>query len=259
MIILLALMCIVGAKAQEGEIIYTDFEPDSVRRFTRAGQEAFFIDMDNDSIFDFHFETFIESQLAYCFWIDVYVNWDILDYRRCQEVGYGDTLTINNVNRHGADFSAYYPNAEDTKYMGFRFIHGDDNYYGWLEMQIDWDTISPIKWPILPTLTLTRMAYCTIPNYPLRAGQTSLTDGIGETEATAFAIVFPNPTNGLVTIAGNDLKQAQVINALGQCVATIKGEGEQLTVDISDLPAGVYFVNITDGEGRKCVRKVVKE
>jgi hypothetical protein len=58
---------------------------------------------------------------------------------------------------------------------------------------------------------------------------------------------------------GKDLKAAEVVNALGQCVATAQGEGERLTVDISSLPTGVYFVNITDNEGRKCVRKVVKE
>ena len=51
----------------------------------------------------------------------------------------------------------------------------------------------------------------------------------------------------------------RVINTLGQCVATVKGEGEQLTLDISNLPAGVYFVNITNKDGRKCVRKVLKE
>ena len=71
--------------------------------------------------------------------------------------------------------------------------------------------------------------------------------------------LYPNPATGFVTITGTNLKQAQIINTLGQCVATVKGEGEQLSVDISDLPAGVYFVNITDGEGRKCVKKVVKE
>lgn len=80
-----------------------------------------------------------------------------------------------------------------------------------------------------------------------------------QTETIDFATLHPNPTNGLVTITGNDLKQAELINTLGQCVASVKGEGGQLTVDISGLPAGVYFVNITDGEGRKCVKKVVKE
>ncbi len=71
--------------------------------------------------------------------------------------------------------------------------------------------------------------------------------------------VHPNPTSGLVTITGKDLRQAEVLNTLGQRVATATGEGETLQVDIAKLPAGVYFVNVTDKDGRKCVRKVVKE
>lgn len=79
-----------------------------------------------------------------------------------------------------------------------------------------------------------------------------------ESDNTPYTL-HPNPTNGQVTIMGQGLKVAEVINTLGQCVATVKGDGEQLTLDISNLPAGIYFVNITDGEGRKYVRKVVKE
>jgi hypothetical protein len=100
------------------------------------------------------------------------------------------------------------------------------------------------------------MAFCTQPDYPLIVGQTSL-DGLEE--KTSFVTLYPNPTTGIVTFMGKDLKAAEVVNALGQCVATAQGEGERLTVDISSLPAGVYFVDITDTEGRKCVRKVVKE
>ena len=74
-----------------------------------------------------------------------------------------------------------------------------------------------------------------------------------------FCTRHPNPTNGQVTITGKDLKTAEVFNTLGQHVAIAQGEGERMTVDISALPAGVYFVNITDKDGRKCVRKVVKE
>ena len=71
--------------------------------------------------------------------------------------------------------------------------------------------------------------------------------------------VHPNPTTGLVTITGKNLKQAEVLNALGQRVATIAGEGNTFSIDIAKLPAGVYFVTVSDTEGRKCVRKVVKE
>ena len=71
--------------------------------------------------------------------------------------------------------------------------------------------------------------------------------------------ISPNPTTGFVTITGKNLKSAEVLNMFGQCVAKVQGQGETLQVDIAKLPAGVYFVNIMDEEGRKCVRKVVKE
>ena len=71
--------------------------------------------------------------------------------------------------------------------------------------------------------------------------------------------LHPNPTTGQVTITGKYLKQAEVFNTLGQRVATATDEGETLHIDLANLPAGVYFVNVSDGEGRKCVRKVVKE
>ena len=101
-------------------------------------------------------------------------------------------------------------------------------------------------------------AYCSIPNYPLRWGQTELV-GIEETVHTAFATIHPNPTTGLVTITGENLRQTEVLNVLGQKVLSIQGEGNELRIDLATLPAGVYFVNVIDEEGRKCVRKVVKE
>lgn len=83
--------------------------------------------------------------------------------------------------------------------------------------------------------------------------------GTGVNEREVSFSVFPNPTNGQVTITGENLRKAEVVNMLGQQVAIAKGKGETLQVDISDLPVGIYFVNVTDEEGRKCVRKVVKE
>ena len=82
---------------------------------------------------------------------------------------------------------------------------------------------------------------------------------VGVQENESSPTLHPSPTNGLVTITGENLKAAEVFNTLGQSVATATGKGETLQVDLSGLPAGIYFVNVTDGEGRKYTSKVVKE
>lgn len=74
-----------------------------------------------------------------------------------------------------------------------------------------------------------------------------------------FFTVHPNPTTGMFTVTGENLQQAEVFNMLGQKLLGVKGKGDELHIDMADLPAGVYFVTITNEEGRRCVRKVVKK
>lgn len=83
--------------------------------------------------------------------------------------------------------------------------------------------------------------------------------GVPEPMALEGVQVHPNPTTGLVTVTGRSLRQVELSNVMGQHLLTAKSEGDELTLDIGSLPAGIYFVTITDEEGRKCVRKVVKE
>ena len=135
-----------------------------------------------------------------------------------------------------------------------RFQNGDDYYYGWFRGFAVRNAPNGSVW-----VKITETCFCTIPNYPLLWGQTSLMDDLLEMMEMDVATVHPNPTTGLVTITGKNLKSAEVLNTLGQRVATVQGKGETLQIDIANLPTGVYFVRITDEEGRKCVRKVVKE
>ncbi len=78
-------------------------------------------------------------------------------------------------------------------------------------------------------------------------------------ELQSLFSLHPNPANSIVTITGKNLKSAEVLNVLGQSLAKVQGQGETLQIDIANLPTGVYFVNVTDGEGRKCMKKVVKD
>ena len=83
--------------------------------------------------------------------------------------------------------------------------------------------------------------------------------GAGVSESLSKTSLYPNPTPGQFTISGTYLRQTEVLNTLGQRVAAATGQGETLQIDIAELPTGVYFVSVTDSEGRKCVKKVVKE
>lgn len=85
------------------------------------------------------------------------------------------------------------------------------------------------------------------------------TVGIDEIQEDNLLAIYPNPANAIVTITGQNLKQIDVLNINGQCLASYNVNGSQATIDISTLPSGVFFVGITDGNGNYCVRKLVKE
>ena len=72
--------------------------------------------------------------------------------------------------------------------------------------------------------------------------------------------IFPNPTEGKLTITGNDtdLEQIKVYNVLGQDVTaftkTISSKSIQLILDLSELNSGVYFVKT-----KTSVNKIYKQ
>jgi hypothetical protein len=78
-------------------------------------------------------------------------------------------------------------------------------------------------------------------------------------EQSPVFTLHPNPTTGRLTIRGERLRQAAVANLLGQQVLSAQGMGDELCLDLAALPAGIYFITVTDEEGRNGVRKVVKE
>lgn len=65
--------------------------------------------------------------------------------------------------------------------------------------------------------------------------------------------LYPNPTSGVVHIKGAKA-QAAVYDMQGHLVA--QGEGGK--IDLSSQPKGAYFVTLTDGNGTKVCRTIVK-
>jgi len=252
--------------AQQGEILYFDLEPDSTRTFRNweTPDPPICLDVDRDGLCEWKFwanDGGHQSIYLY-FQPNVHPFVDSLGWfqrLRVNSIGQiGDTianLEYGTIPQHIIGDLGDYPH----QMLALRYQVDEGYCYGWIHYSARLYEPAPMVGASRIDVAVHEMAYCTIPNYPLLVGQTDFTWDVNENNIGAFAVVHPNPTTGQVAIMGQDLKAAEVFNTLGQCVATGKGEGERLTVDISRLPAGVYFVNITDGEGRKCVKKVVKE
>ena len=71
-------------------------------------------------------------------------------------------------------------------------------------------------------------------------------------------LCYPNPTADRFVVKGENLQRVDVYDLLGQFIASMKADGNVLLIDFSGRPAGVYLVSVTDTEGCRCVKKVVK-
>ena len=249
-------LCIMNAFAQSGYFIHKVYEPLETELWIGM---RFDFDITGDSIPEFYFE---QSHVA--IENSTLNGWTCCTYNpEHPEMNFTfqdlDITFDDDSMNWGSHFTPYlttnpgsFPAIYECK-EAMRLQQGDDYYYGWWDGTVVWGQNSN------PILVLRESCYCSIPNYPLRWGQISFTEGINEVEATAFANIFPNPTKNTLTITGKALKAAEVLNTLGQQVATAQGKGETLQIDIAHLPTGIYFINVTNEKGRKCVRKVVKE
>ena len=62
-----------------------------------------------------------------------------------------------------------------------------------------------------------------------------------EYQALDFKL-YPNPTNGLVTIELEGLQKVMVYNALGQVLLNKETSGDMLQLDLSGFEGGLYWV-----------------
>ena len=69
--------------------------------------------------------------------------------------------------------------------------------------------------------------------------------------------IYPNPTTSLFTIhsEGMKIKEIKITNTLGQQIKTIHNTE---TIDISNLPNGIYFAEIKTEKGITC-KKIIKQ
>jgi hypothetical protein len=77
---------------------------------------------------------------------------------------------------------------------------------------------------------------------------------VNETNNKNKITVFPNPISGIFTVFGENIKQVELFNSLGQKIL-ISQSAEQ--IDISNLKSGVYFV-LVNYKGGSVYKELIK-
>lgn len=86
--------------------------------------------------------------------------------------------------------------------------------------------------------------------------------GIEEANVEDNIIIFPNPVTNELRIDNSELRieRVELYNMVGEPVSKYQFStiNHQLSIDVSQLLRGIYFITLTDEAGRKLTRKVVK-
>ncbi len=97
-----------------------------------------------------------------------------------------------------------------------------------------------------------RIANTTVDIGPYEFGSTTL--GINNYNLDDFSI-YPNPTSGLLNIAGGDhISSVTVYSVLGKLVLTAKSK----TIDVSQLKSGIYVIMVQDKSGNFQTKRFIK-
>jgi hypothetical protein len=70
---------------------------------------------------------------------------------------------------------------------------------------------------------------------------------------------YPNPTENFVTISGDtEVESIAVFSVLGQIVSELKPYSNEVQVDLSGLPAAVYFIEVRSATAGNVYRVIKK-
>jgi len=86
----------------------------------------------------------------------------------------------------------------------------------------------------------------------------NITTEVAEKTKTKNLTLFPNPTKNTFTIANLKTANISVYNQLGSLVKQQAFENETISVNIADLPQGIYMIEVWT-DGKRNVSKLVKE
>ena len=158
---------------EEEPIIYNDFEPDLSKYITWLGDssgrmDSLDVDINQDGQIDLWFSGYVQHG-ALLPTTHVSQGWEY-----CYPYPKGNTLLNADTLQWNQATDDWLGTGTFMGRIGLRRTIGDQHYYGWMQVYCDTLPTQPYPGTIGRNIYIDRMAYCTLPDYPLRWGQTSM-------------------------------------------------------------------------------------
>lgn len=249
----------------DAQVIYTDVDPDEV-----IMNGTYSIDFDNDGTPDLMFEhlstVFTTSSGTTITLNAAAAGGDLITsstsgYLYPTVLPAGAPIAPSNPNwqlttsatlgtfasSSNGSITAYGPWPGQTGYLGCRFTAGGGGvHYAWVHVSVD---------PSVTNITILGYAFEGTPNAAILAGDQGIPSAVADLEGASRLEVFPNPVKDLTTVrfgeALNGQITVQVLDGIGRVLqehATSISAERSMTLDLSDLPTGTYFVAVRSGD-----------
>jgi hypothetical protein len=257
----MALAFLATASEAEGQIVYTDLDPDVAVSFSTYG-----VDINNDGTVELEITRTEFGSMHYVGITDQAAGVSVLGHYYSNKL-FVDRLQQGDPIAAGNSYWWYDPTAwlvsfysygqwaspGDEGFLGVRFQAEGDTLYGWIELEMAYNT-SYVK----------GYAYESAPGTSINAGDIGLPTGIPGRTAGAEAIsLHPVPAEDRLTITGlTEAAELRVMNLAGQVMedgrSVIPGTTGQATLEVGAWPSGTYLVEIRQA-GRAETRSFVKQ
>jgi hypothetical protein len=252
---------VAGVAGANAQVVYTDVDPDysADDDNNNGGFTAVGLDMDLDMANDFIIAcrdttTPAAARIRYTIVAPLGSNavaGETLsyDYALALDAGAMIDNTVNwiaatNTMAYNVDSANPYSenwNGVTDKYLGLQFMIGANTHYGWARLDVD---------AIGDVWTIKDYAYESTADAGIEAGDVGTPANLDE--ATLDQLVhFINKANNTVLVKVNGLEGGvvSVVSAAGQTVQAGNVENGAFVVDMNDLTAGVYMINVSFANG----------
>ena len=156
--------------------------------------------------------------------------------------------TKNRVVDYDIDqFLVYRSNGGDFEIIGS--VDNEDYVYDYTFDDVEATTIGWYTYSVSATY---KYEDCEMKSDPVSCMVTSVGEPVIKPE------IFPNPTNGKVTVKAEGMERIVIVNSLGQTLYQAKTETSVTTLDLTTFDKGMYFISIQSNQGTTTQKIVVE-